>query len=126
MKYILLGMLSLCLSATSALASPQDEINHLLKFVASTDCLFERNGSMHSGKEAVSHIKKKYHYYQDDIKSAEDFIKHSATKSSMSGQYYKIHCNNKDPIKSKDWLLEALAKYRMVQKQVLEVRVGKL
>lgn len=31
----------------NAFASTQDEINHLLSFVASTDCKYERNGAMH-------------------------------------------------------------------------------
>ena len=77
---ILLSTLSL-----NVLASTQDEINHLLNFVASTDCKYERNGTMHNGKEAIEHINKKYEYYSDDIESTEDFIKYSATKSKMSG-----------------------------------------
>jgi len=93
-------------------ASTQDEINHLLSFVASTDCKYERNGTMHNGKEAVEHINKKYAYYSDDIESTEDFIKYSATKSKMSGKFYKIHCSHKVPIKSQDWLLTELTVYR--------------
>jgi hypothetical protein len=95
-------------------AATQDEINHLLSFVASTDCKYERNGTMHNGKEAVEHINKKYAYYADDIESTEDFIKYSATKSKMSGKYYKIHCTNKSSIKSQDWLLAELIDYRKI------------
>jgi hypothetical protein len=93
-------------------AATQDEINHLLRFVASTDCKYERNGTMHTGKEAVEHINKKYAYYSDDIESTEDFIKYSATKSKMSGKYYKIHCTNNSSMKSQDWLLAELLVYR--------------
>jgi len=100
----------------NVLASTQDEINHLLTFVASTDCKYERNGTMHIGTEAVEHINKKYAYYSDDIESTEDFVKYSATKSKMSGKYYKIHCSNKASIKSKDWLLTELTVYRKSQK----------
>jgi len=96
----------------NAIASSQDEISHLLTFVASTDCMYERNGTMHDGKEAAEHINKKYAYYADDIESAEDFIKYSATKSKMSGKYYKIHCSRNAPIKSKDWLLSELKAFR--------------
>jgi hypothetical protein len=70
---------------------------------------------MHNGKEAVDHINKKYAYYIDDIESTEDFIKYSATKSKMSGKYYKIHCDNKASIKSQDWLLSELTNYRKTQ-----------
>ena len=104
---ILLSIFSL-----NAVATTQDEINHLLSYIASTDCKYERNGTMHNGTEAVKHIKKKYNYFYDDITSTEDFIKYSATKSKMSGEFYKIHCLDKDPVKSKDWLLTELKKYR--------------
>lgn len=104
---ILIALLSL-----NSHASTQDEINHLLSFITSTHCLYERNGTMHTGKEAKAHISKKYAYYADDIESAEDFIKYSATKSKLSGKYYKIHCVNEAPLKSKDWLLIELKAYR--------------
>ena len=107
---ILLSLLSF-----NVFASTQDEIAHLLKFVETTECKYERNGTMHSGAEAVEHINKKYQYYADDIKSTEDFIKYSATKSKMSGKYYKIHCANADVVKSQEWLLTELKMYRKSQ-----------
>jgi hypothetical protein len=106
----------LSIFSLNAFATTQDEINHLLNFVASTQCKYERNGTMHNGKEALEHINKKYAYYSDDIKSTEDFIKYSATKSKMSGKYYKIHCGNKTSLKSKDWLLTELMVYRKLHK----------
>jgi hypothetical protein len=113
-KFILI---LLSIYSLNVFASPQeDEINYLLGFIASTDCQYERNGTLHNGKEAVGHIKKKYEYYSDDIESSEDFIKHSATKSNISGKYYKIHCTDKAAIKSKNWLLTELTVYRETQK----------
>ncbi|PCK08137.1 MAG: hypothetical protein COA42_10850 [Alteromonadaceae bacterium] len=88
---------------------------HLLAFVESTDCSYERNGDMHSGIEAVKHINKKYAHFSKRISTAEDFIKHSATKSKMSGKYYLVHCTNKAPVKSRDWLLTELKRYRSTQ-----------
>jgi len=96
----------------SIFASTKTEIDHLLNYVKSTACLYERNGTMHSGKEAFKHIEKKYKYYLDDIENTEDFIKYSATKSTMSGKHYKVHCGNKPVIASKDWLLLQLKKFR--------------
>lgn len=104
---ILLSLLSF-----NVFASTQDEIAHLLKLVETTECKYERNGTLHTGAEAVEHINKKYQYYADDIKSTEDFIKYSATKSKMSGKYYKIHCANKAVVKSQEWLLIELKAYR--------------
>lgn len=106
----------LSIFSTNALASTQEEINHLLNFIATTDCTYERNGSMHNAAEAVKHINKKYEHFSDDIQTTEDFIKYSATKSKMSGKYYKIHCSNNIPVKSQEWLLAELVVYRQAQK----------
>ena len=96
----------------AANADTQQEINHLLDFVASTTCEYERNGSVYDGARAVKHINRKYEYFKDEINSAEDFIKYSATKSTMSGKHYKIHCSNVPIQNSSDWLLDELKKYR--------------
>jgi hypothetical protein len=96
----------------TAIADTQQEINHLLGFVASTTCQYERNGNVYDGARAVKHINRKYEYFKDEINSAEDFIKYSATKSTMSGKQYKIHCSNVPVQNSSDWLLDELKKYR--------------
>ena len=96
----------------TAIADTQQEINHLLDFVASTTCQYERNGSVYDGARAVKHINRKYEYFKDEINSAEDFIKYSATKSTMSGKHYKIHCSNAPVQNSSDWLLDELKRYR--------------
>ena len=62
--------------------------------------------------EALGHIKKKYDYFSDDIETAEDFIQYAATKSKMSGKYYLVHCPSQPTIKSQDWLLAELKRYR--------------
>ena len=97
----------------SSQASSLDEINHLLNYVGSTECNYERNGKMHKGLAAKKHIKKKYDYFYDDIKTAEDFILYSATKSKISGKYYKIHCAGSPSINSNDWLQAELTRYRL-------------
>lgn len=110
----LFGMSITCLLMWSfnVFASSQGEVAHLLDYVSKTDCKYERNGTMHTGAEAVEHINKKYDYFKDDIKSTEDFIKYSATKSKMSGKFYKIHCANAKPVKSNEWLVKELKRYR--------------
>jgi len=70
------------------------------------------NALADSGRDAVEHIKKKYDYFYDEIKTTEDFIKYSATKSNMSGNHYKIHCANQLVVKSSVWLLSELDRYR--------------
>mgnify|MGYP000208564966 FL=1 len=93
-------------------AAPQQEIEHLLGFVKTTPCQYERNGTLHTGLEAVEHIQKKYDYFEDDIETAEDFIRYSATKSKMSGNKYRVLCGGQKPIYSQDWLLKELQLYR--------------
>lgn len=105
--------LLLCLFPLVSYASKEQEVQHLLNYVENTDCIYERNGDKHTGKEAVGHIKKKYDYYFDDVETAEDFIKLSATKSTMSGRKYKVHCKGRPSIDSQTWLLQELQRFRL-------------
>ena len=96
----------------SVLADTRQEIDHLLEFVANTDCQYDRNGTVHNGPEARDHINMKYEHYRKKVKTSEDFIKYSATKSMMSGRKYKIHCPGSKTMNASDWLLEELQHYR--------------
>ena len=106
----------LCLLAlntpVTAYASSQAEIDHLIEYVAFTECQYERNNTLHDGTEAVKHIQKKYAYFEDEIETAESFIRYAATKSELSGNYYQIHCPGESARKSQDWLLTELERYR--------------
>ena len=101
--------------SAGALADTQKEIVHLLDFVINTSCKYERNRTLYGGIEAQNHIKKKYHYFIDNINSAEDFIKYSATESTISGKKYTILCADMPVQNSADWLLEELKKFRQSQ-----------
>lgn len=90
----------------------QVEINFLISYVDSSQCIFTRNGINYSGSEAIAHIQLKYDYYKDDIKTAEDFIRLSATKSEISGKKYTLQCKNKQVQELGKWLLDALKSYR--------------
>ena len=104
--------LTLATPAHANQAETQLETQHLLKFIKTTQCQYERNGTLHNGVEALQHIQKKYQYYLDDIHSTEDFIKYSATKSQMSGKKYRIHCLDKAIQDSHVWLKDELKNYR--------------
>jgi len=108
---ILIVVFSL-MSSISFASSLDSEIRHILSFVTNTDCLFERNGSFYKGQDATIHIIKKYNYFKDEIYSTERFIELSATKSTISGKYYLIHCLGKESIRSQDWLNEELKNFR--------------
>ncbi len=101
-------------SAVSADVPPAQvgEVKHLLEFVKNSHCIINRNGSEYPADEAVSHIRKKYDYFRDDIKSTEDFIALSASKSTMSGNYYTVICADKKMIRTREWLMAELKNFR--------------
>lgn len=106
--------LAIFLVAGSAGAGSQmeKEISHLLNFISQSNCTFIRNGKDYVPADAVSHIKKKAKYFEDDIKSTEAFIELSASMSTMSKKPYHIKCPKQEKITSQAWLLDELNKFR--------------
>ena len=88
------------------------EVDHLIEFVSNTPCQIDRNWTKHSGPEALVHIQQKYDYFRDDIKTTEQFIEYSASKSTMTGRDYLLKCKGQSTIKTRDWLLQELQQYR--------------
>ena len=87
-------------------------IAHLLDFVRTSDVVFIRNGKEHSPEDAAKHIEKKYKHYKKKIKTPEDFIERSATKSMMSGKLYQVRFRDGKVIATRDWLTAELERYR--------------
>jgi hypothetical protein len=92
-------------------ADTELEIKHIIEYIESSKCTFIRNGKEYNTKEALEHILNKYEYTKRLIKSAEDFIEYTATKSSMSGRPYTVRCDGRE-ILSFEWLLEELKRFR--------------
>ena len=105
-------VLAVLLQPGFLLADTRQEIDHLLGYVASSPCTFDRNGKIYSGPKARDHMNMKYEHYRLRVKTAEDFIKYSATKSMMSGKKYKIHCADSETMNANEWLLNELREYR--------------
>jgi hypothetical protein len=115
MQKILLAVVLMLVSTQALSDVPKDqskEIAHLLKFVKTSSCIVNRNGSEHDGAGAAKHMTKKYKHFEDDIESSEDFIRLSATKSTMSGKMYKVKCPGKSGTTTKEWLLGELKVFR--------------
>ena len=87
------------------------EVTYLLEYLRTSGCEMERNGKKHNSESAYSHVKKKYGYFRDKIKTSEDFVEYSATKSTMSGKYYHVFCGSEPAERTQDWLLEELRRY---------------
>jgi len=97
--------------------SQRDEVEHLIDFVRDSGCLIERNGVKHSGAEAVEHIRTKYAYFRDTIKTTEDFIDYSASKSTMSGKPYLVYCPGMKEIPAGEWLYKELKAFRSTRNE---------
>jgi hypothetical protein len=92
-------------------ADTEIEIKHIIEYIENSKCTFIRNGKEYNTKEALEHILNKYEYTKHWIKSAEDFIKYTATKSSMSGRPYTVRCDGQE-ILCAEWLSEELNRFR--------------
>ena len=105
-------------AALSAAADPtpraQAEIDHLMTYIATSDCQFLRNGSWHGMDEARGHVAMKYEYLRDrgQVSSAEDFIEGAASRSSLSGKDYRVRCSGAAEQATGPWLRAELARFR--------------
>jgi hypothetical protein len=93
-------------------ADTEIEVKHIIEYIENSKCTFIRNGKEYDTKETLAHIQNKYEYTKRRIKSAEDFIKYTVTKSSMSGRPYTVRCDGWE-ILSAEWLLEELKRFRI-------------
>src|SRR5258705_4460288 len=115
----LFGLVLLMLTAASAHAaelssSAKTEIDALLSGLGTSSCQFYRNGSWHGGSEARDHLQMKLEYLVEKglITDSEEFIEEAGTKSSISGQPYKVRCPNQTEQPSAVWLGSELRKIR--------------
>ena len=96
-------------------AAQMHEVNHLFAFIKNSACIINRNGTDYPAEKSLQHIKKKYDYFRDEIKSTEDFIALAASKSTMSGEHYRVTCPGEKTVNTQTWLLSELKKYREEQ-----------
>jgi len=98
-------------------ADTEIEIKHLIEYIENSKCTFIRNGKEYDTKETLAHILGKYEYTKRRIKSAEDFIKYTVTKSSISNRPYTVLCDGRE-IVSAEWLSEELKRFRKKPEQL--------
>ena len=91
--------------------SLDDTINYLLDCVANSHATFIRNGQTHTPQEAVNHIKAKYEHFKSEIKTPEDFIRLSASKSLLTGQPYLVRMPDGKEVRLDAWLTTALKEH---------------
>lgn len=81
--------------AASAWAAPnpveQARIERLIQFVEEQkDIRFVRNGSAYSPKDAAKFLRRKFEKMGEHVNTAQQFIEQIASKSSTSGDIYRI------------------------------------
>lgn len=106
-------LIALCLVGMVARAdTAADEIDHLIEAIGASGCTFVRNGKSHSVNEAEAHLRMKYSRAKRHAKRTEQFITRLASKSSLTGRPYYMHCDDNEPEKAGDWLNRRLEAFR--------------
>ena len=90
------------------------EVEHLLTFVAASECEFYRNGTWYAATQAEAHLREKLAMVRSksQVLTAEEFIEKVATRSAFTGIAYQIRCGGQQPIAVSDWLREELRHFR--------------
>ncbi len=99
-------------SKAKAAETLEQTINYLLDYVAKSDATFIRNGQTYTPQEAANHIKAKYEHFRSEIKTPEDFIRLSASKSLLTGQPYLVQTKDGKELHLDDWLIVSLKTHR--------------
>ncbi len=120
-------VLAACLLAW-AVAAPAEgeqttkEIEYLVEFIRASDVVFIHNGTEHTAEEAAAHIRRKREHFKRKIRSAEDFIALTATKSLLGKEPYRIRGKDGREVASAAWLTEELQRFREHSRDAKEHR----
>jgi hypothetical protein len=112
-KTLFIVLLSAWLAVPLTAAESLDQtIQYLLDYVANSQATFTRNGTSHTPAEAVDHIRAKYEHFKDQIKTPQDFIRLSASKSLLTGKPYLVRTPDGKEMRLDAWLEDALRAHR--------------
>ena len=106
-----LGLLTLAQGQTPAPSQAQ-RIDYLIRSVESMGAAqFIRNGTTYDAKAAAEHLRLKRRMAGSSCATAEDFIRHCATQSSVSGKPYEIRLPDGTVVTSAAFLEGKLAEF---------------
>lgn len=107
-RFLLVSVASFFVISNVAYATPsfteEAKIKNLLAIVEGADLIFIRNGSEYNAEKAKSHLLRKYKHTKKRLSTAEQFIIHVASKSSMSGKPYYVRLKDGTQVKAVEWL----------------------
>jgi hypothetical protein len=96
--------------ATRPAMTVAQEVEYLIDTIATLEgATFIRNDVEHTAAVAATLMRYRWNRDKDTIKTAEDFVKALATKSSTTGKPYVIRFKDGIEVKSGDYLLKKLA-----------------
>jgi hypothetical protein len=90
-------------------ADERDKIEQLLSAIELSDgMVFIRNGTEYTPKEAADHLRAKWKAAGDEFIDVESFIDRIATKSSLSGEPYRVRKPDGAEVPAGEFLREKL------------------
>jgi hypothetical protein len=111
MNRCLLSLAFVLALVSVARADEDAKIEALIRAVASLkDAQFIRNGKSYDAVEAAQHLRDKWKWKKSDIKTARDFIDIAASRSTETGQPYKIRWKDGRELFSAEFLERELKK----------------
>ena len=107
---VLVSFLCVFASVQAYALSEEEKITMLIESVRDTPkgTHFIRNGEAHDVADAVSHLRLKYSKAKSRVKTAEGFIKHVASGSSVSGKEYLIRYPDGKTVTATAFFMEKL------------------
>jgi len=90
----------------------RERIEALIEAVARSEGLvFVRNGVEHGAKKAAGHLRRKWDAAGERIETAEQFIEHLASRSSITGEPYEIRLRHGAAMPAAAWFRARLAEF---------------
>ena len=89
----------------------RNKIDDLLRAIERTDATFVRNGKEMSGKGFATHLRGKHAHYGPRNASLRTFIETVATRSSTTGEPYRVKLPNGEIVDASTWLQKQAMKF---------------
>ncbi|HMN40716.1 MAG TPA: DUF5329 family protein [Phycisphaerales bacterium] len=86
-----------------------ERIETLLDALANSEAMFIRNGVEYSGRDAASHLRRKWRAAGDQIATLNAFIDHLASRSSETGRPYLVRTPDGRIVESAEWMRSTAA-----------------
>lgn len=89
--------------------SERARIDALLLAMEESGMTFIRNGTDYGGAEAASHLRRKLRAAGERVQTAEQFVEHLGSRSSMSGRAYQVRTKDGVTVDAGEWMRAQLA-----------------